>query len=271
MRNEQKFVYEKILDYAFYMVLEVINGKAFIWSILSNIISGSGEIVINTALSGITAILLEGGWTLCDIIRSKEEKPFSGKVVVLRGDFWQILPVIPGQSEIVLFALSSSYVWDHCKVLETTKNMRLFSDHIVQESEKFRLFSEWLIAVGDGNINKPNDGILNSIEPIDVDPRNVVNYLVGFLKFIKISDLPEHEFTLKVGYVMGGSFSECVVDNFHLVLAFEIMINKSKSQSLENVRLFFPRHVVSHDQLYISLFREKKSRSRLKIFISTEK
>ena len=53
-----------------------------------------------------------------DIIRSSENKPFRGKVVVFGGDFRQVLLVIPGRgrSETVLATLNSSYLWEHNKV-----------------------------------------------------------------------------------------------------------------------------------------------------------
>ncbi|XP_057458980.1 uncharacterized protein LOC130749617 [Lotus japonicus] len=46
--------------------------------------------------------------------------PFGGKVVVLGGDFRQILPVISkgSRSEIVGSAINSSYLWKHCKCKE---------------------------------------------------------------------------------------------------------------------------------------------------------
>ncbi|XP_057416021.1 ATP-dependent DNA helicase RRM3-like [Lotus japonicus] len=69
--------------------------------------------------------------TLCDIMRQEDEsnmdKPFGGKVVVLGGDFRQILPVIPkgGRQDIVSATVNSSDLWKYCKVLKLTKNMRL--------------------------------------------------------------------------------------------------------------------------------------------------
>ncbi|XP_057418813.1 uncharacterized protein LOC130713022 [Lotus japonicus] len=58
---------------------------------------------------------------------SNMDKPFGGKVVVLGGDFRQILPVIPkgGRQDIVSATVNSSDLWKYCKVLKLTKNMRL--------------------------------------------------------------------------------------------------------------------------------------------------
>ncbi|KAF7812820.1 ATP-dependent DNA helicase pif1-like [Senna tora] len=82
--------------------------------------------------------------TLRDIVGNDKpkcyHKPFGGKVVVFDGDFRQILLVIPRGSlqDIVLASLNSSYLWDTCKVLTLTNNMRLGT--------------EWILKIGDGII-----------------------------------------------------------------------------------------------------------------------
>lgn len=99
--------------------------------------------------------------SLADIMRSKEKKPFAGKVVVLGGDFRQVLPVINGGSraEIVLNSLNSSYLWKHCKVLKLTKNMRLLSSNMnAEELKELEAFSQWILDVGDGVSGESNDG-----------------------------------------------------------------------------------------------------------------
>ncbi|KAG7594947.1 P-loop containing nucleoside triphosphate hydrolase [Arabidopsis thaliana x Arabidopsis arenosa] len=99
--------------------------------------------------------------SFCDIIKHAENKVFGGKVVVFGGDFRQVLPVITnaGRAEIVMSSLNSSYLWDHCKVLKLTKNMRLLNNSLsAQEAKEIQEFSDWLLAVGDGRINEPNDG-----------------------------------------------------------------------------------------------------------------
>ncbi|KAF8077513.1 hypothetical protein N665_1031s0003 [Sinapis alba] len=70
-------------------------------------------------------------------------------LVVFGGAFRQILPVIPrgNRADIVMATLNSSYLWKHCKVLQLTKNMRLFSEP-----------NNWILDVGDGKINEPNSG-----------------------------------------------------------------------------------------------------------------
>ncbi|XP_020872716.1 ATP-dependent DNA helicase PIF1-like [Arabidopsis lyrata subsp. lyrata] len=99
--------------------------------------------------------------SFCDIIGNIDSKVFGGKVVVFGGDFRQVLPVITGagRAEIVMAALNASYLWDHCKVLKLTKNMRLLKNDLsVEEAKDIKEFSDWLLAVGDGRISEPNDG-----------------------------------------------------------------------------------------------------------------
>ncbi|KAL6554020.1 hypothetical protein OROMI_019693 [Orobanche minor] len=84
--------------------------------------------------------------SLVDVMRmpdgSCSSSLFGGLVVVLGGDFRQILPVVPKGSrhDIVHASISSSQLWDSCEVLKLTKNMRL----------QTREFAEWILNVGDG-------------------------------------------------------------------------------------------------------------------------
>ncbi|CAN7043183.1 unnamed protein product [Brassica rapa subsp. trilocularis] len=119
--------------------------------------------------------------SMADIIGNKDNRPFARKVVVLGGDFRQVLPVIhgAGRPEIVLESLNSSYLWKHVQVLELTKNMRLMSNDLTPEDAKeLKEFSQWILDVGDGKIGDGNDGealitipdeflILDADDPID--------------------------------------------------------------------------------------------------------
>ncbi|KAF8093647.1 hypothetical protein N665_0381s0007 [Sinapis alba] len=99
--------------------------------------------------------------SLSDIVGKHDTQPFGGKVIVFGGDFRQVLPVIngAGRAEIVMASLNSSYLWEHCKVLNLTKNMRLVSAGLsLEESKELQEFSEWILKVGDGKLYEPNDG-----------------------------------------------------------------------------------------------------------------
>ncbi|XP_061370705.1 uncharacterized protein LOC133313356 [Gastrolobium bilobum] len=97
--------------------------------------------------------------TLRDVL-SCVDMPFGGKVVVLGGDFRQILPVIPNGSrqDIVHATINSSYLWSHCHLLSLTKNMRLNSGSSSNNLLEIKEFSEWLLKIGDGDLGDDVDG-----------------------------------------------------------------------------------------------------------------
>ena len=100
--------------------------------------------------------------SLRDVIRCRNGQPseliFGGKVVVFGGDFRQVLSVIPKgtRQDIVFTALNFSKIWNDCRVLRLTKNMRLWSG--LANVEELWEFADWLLKVGDGKIGGPNDG-----------------------------------------------------------------------------------------------------------------
>ncbi|KAK9740669.1 hypothetical protein RND81_03G052500 [Saponaria officinalis] len=76
-----------------------------------------------------------------------KNKVFGGKIVVLGGDFRQILPVVPrkGRTDIVDASISKSrQIWPHCK------NMRLGYGKDEQENTDIRVFGKWVLDIGDG-------------------------------------------------------------------------------------------------------------------------
>ncbi|XP_019190490.1 PREDICTED: uncharacterized protein LOC109184951 [Ipomoea nil] len=102
--------------------------------------------------------------TMRDLLRfvdpNSEMKTFGGKTVVLGGDFRQILPVVPKgtRQDIVSSAINSSYLWDSCKVLRLTKNLRLSSVHNGVNGQALQEFANWIANIGDGKLGGRNDG-----------------------------------------------------------------------------------------------------------------
>ncbi|CAJ2678422.1 unnamed protein product [Trifolium pratense] len=111
--------------------------------------------------------------TLKDILKFVNEKnkhiPFGGKVV-FGGDFKQILPIIPKgtRPEVVNATINSSVLWNFCEVLTLSKNMRLLGGASSVDVEQRRLFSEWVLSVGDGEIGDDNDDDLEFDIPSDL-------------------------------------------------------------------------------------------------------
>ncbi|XP_016192457.1 uncharacterized protein LOC107633330 [Arachis ipaensis] len=111
--------------------------------------------------------------------------PFGGKVVVLGGDFRQILPVIPrgSRQDIIQSSINSSYLWHNCKVLKLTKNMRLSlsENNNIQE---LRDFAEWLLKIGDGLAGDTIDNESIVHIPFDILVKNSEIALDDLIDFV---------------------------------------------------------------------------------------
>jgi hypothetical protein len=89
-------------------------------------------------------------------IMDRPNELFGGKVVVLGGDFRQILPVVPrgNRGQIVAASLKrSSIIWPHVQVLQLHENMRvrmLRQAGDQQQAQELEDFAAYLKRVGDG-------------------------------------------------------------------------------------------------------------------------
>ncbi|GJU48162.1 ATP-dependent DNA helicase PIF1-like protein [Tanacetum coccineum] len=92
-------------------------------------------------------------------------------MTVFGGDFRQVLQVIPkgSRQDIISASLKQSYLWDHCKALNLTKNMRLTVGAWPEDVTEIREFAEWILKVGDGELGEENDSELNILDNIN-DP-----------------------------------------------------------------------------------------------------
>ena len=98
------------------------------------------------------------------------DKPFGGKAIVFGGDFRQVLPVIQKgtREEIVDASLNHSYIWEHCRVLRLTTNMRLKSANNEQDKKEIKEFADWMLKIGEGELGPENDGEAEIEFPDDV-------------------------------------------------------------------------------------------------------
>ncbi|KAM0028816.1 putative DNA helicase Pif1, P-loop containing nucleoside triphosphate hydrolase [Helianthus debilis subsp. tardiflorus] len=128
--------------------------------------------------------------SLKDILSSDDssncQQPFGGKTIVFGGDFRQILPVIPSGSrqDIVNASLSSSYIWNNCKVLRLAKNVRLTVGGELHDVEQTKVFAQWLLDLGEGNIGGSNDGEAIIEIPDDLlimDSHDPISDLIDFV------------------------------------------------------------------------------------------
>ena len=83
---------------------------------------------------------------------------FGGVLVLLTGDFRQILPVVPGgtKADELDASIKSSFLWEHVKTLRLTKNMRV---HLTGDPEAAE-FAEILEDIGNGELGKTTQGIV---------------------------------------------------------------------------------------------------------------
>ena len=87
------------------------------------------------------------------------DKPFGGKVVIMGGDFRQVLPVIPraGRTQVVEASLNRSFLWSRhvCVLTLLHQNMRVQrmiqeGDHTSAAGQGQQEFSNWLKRIGEG-------------------------------------------------------------------------------------------------------------------------
>ncbi|CAF1256956.1 unnamed protein product, partial [Didymodactylos carnosus] len=79
------------------------------------------------------------------------DAPFGGKIMILGGDFRQVLPVIrfANTSELIAASLKSSNLWPYFRVMHLHQNMRTGP----REEE----FSKWLIKLGNSKLTSNED------------------------------------------------------------------------------------------------------------------
>ncbi|XP_058801538.1 uncharacterized protein LOC131670166 [Phymastichus coffea] len=80
--------------------------------------------------------------------------PFGGKVMVLGGDFRQLLPIkINGtRTETLNLSIKYSELWRHFKTYNLTTNMRVLPNEID--------FAKFLFLVGDGTLNDQQENLI---------------------------------------------------------------------------------------------------------------
>ncbi|XP_048502973.2 uncharacterized protein LOC125498748 [Beta vulgaris subsp. vulgaris] len=229
-------------------------GKTYLWRLLCASLRRKGDIVLPVASSGIASLLLPRGRTAHSrfglplnvaenstcvgikpgsdltelLMKTKliiwDEAPMMHKYCfeALDRSLKDVMqstniPVVPkgSRQDIVFSAINSSYLWDFCRVLRLTKNMRLTTGSSNSNVDEIREFSEWILNVGDGKVGDPNDGEADIKNPMKCEERAYLSsdaisveegnfgihemYSTEFLNTIKCGGLPNHSIRLKVG------------------------------------------------------------------------
>ena len=124
---------------------------------------------------------------LRDIMKTPDT-PFGGKVLVLGGDFRQVLPVIPRATrlQIIRKSLKSSPLMAAFKTIHLTENKR------AAENEEH--FSQWLLQLGSDELQKPTNAkspysivlppqcvsqnVIDDIFPQGFNPNDVIEKMI---------------------------------------------------------------------------------------------
>ena len=87
-------------------------------------------------------------------LMSNEDKIFGGKLVVLMGDFRQILPVVRGghRPQIITATLKTSSLWTQVTTLSLKENMRvkriMGENPSIEREAKYTNHAKWLLSIG---------------------------------------------------------------------------------------------------------------------------
>ncbi|KAF7372298.1 ATP-dependent DNA helicase [Mycena venus] len=215
MNPEQRFAFSQILQSVEQQLGKVFflsgaggTGKTFVYNTLAHHLRGQYSIVLCVASSGIAALLLKGGRSAHSVFKIPiegldDESTCSIPKESMRADLlrltklaiWDEAPMhdhrcheavdrtlrdIMGNDrlyggltmvleEMLNASIFRSYLWQNIEVLTLTRNMRL--DVGLAESQ----FAEWLLDVGYGRLNNPDDGTIEL--PADVVTRDSDNLI----------------------------------------------------------------------------------------------
>lgn len=82
-------------------------------------------------------------------------RPFGGKVVVLGGDFRQILPVVQKGSKTTIIdaSITNSILWPHITLLSLKTNMQLLRNDLMQiDKDELDRFAKWVLDISNGTV-----------------------------------------------------------------------------------------------------------------------
>jgi PIF1-like helicase/Helitron helicase-like domain at N-terminus len=82
------------------------------------------------------------------------QTPFAGKVVVMGGDFRQVLPVVKGggRAKQVTMGMKNSCLWPLVRTIKLTQNLRAGAEQVA--------FAQWLLEIGEGRTPEPAGHLL---------------------------------------------------------------------------------------------------------------
>lgn len=112
------------------------------------------------------------------------DEPFGGKIIIVSGDFRQILPIVPrgNRAQIVKICVKNSELWPKFHKYKLQENMRIRND---DDNENFK---KWLLTIGEGKTHNKfeKDNNLFPIPPELLTDNDIVDEIFG--KNISITD-----------------------------------------------------------------------------------
>ncbi|KAL6566649.1 hypothetical protein OROMI_015053 [Orobanche minor] len=119
----------------------------------------------------------------------------------------------------------SSYLWDNCKVLKLTKNMRLQNLPGDEETNAHKNFSEWILSIGDGVLGGLNDGEISIEIPEDMLIHNFTDPVKAIVSSTYPNFLSEcHSST----YLNGRAILAPTLEDVRMVNEYMIGMNQSE-------------------------------------------
>ena len=111
--------------------------------------------------------------TLRDILDN--DHPFGCLIIVMCGDFCQLLPVVPKGSrpQIVMASIRESYIWQHIQIFHLQINMRT-QDVSAQENAELGglTFADWLLPLGEDRLSSEPGGYIKCPKSMIVQHRD---------------------------------------------------------------------------------------------------
>ncbi|KYN10408.1 ATP-dependent DNA helicase PIF1, partial [Trachymyrmex cornetzi] len=203
---------------------------------------------------------------------TKNKLPFGGKIIIMGGDFRQLLPIKTHstRNEIVDLSIKFSSTWKYFEKFTLSKNMRVLS-------------------------------FKNNLSPTCLPPHELrlrPNSVIMLIRNLSINEglcngtrLLVEEFAnhlLKCKIITGDKAGEIVFLNritlyceniypftftrrqFPVRLAFAMTINKSQGQTFEKVGIDLRKDVFNHGQLYVA-FSRVRTWQGLKVFLGNQR
>ncbi|XP_041767810.1 ATP-dependent DNA helicase PIF7-like [Anopheles merus] len=155
-------------------------------SSLANLMRQAALIVWDEASMSSRYALEAVDRTLQDIVGV--HRPFGGKVLLLCGDFRQILPIVPKgtDAQVIQQCLKKSALWEQFKVLRLHVNMRVQTASTARSANDLQNFTDFLLRIGEGRhatfpgldasfAKIPRDMVLPRSASVDDNVRILIN------------------------------------------------------------------------------------------------